>query len=291
MYADKDKKSVRKSEEATTDQAHLQAQMYATEEPLAVRIRIHKLYTQPQDDFHAWVLNHVPWCGDERVIDIGCGSGAYIEPISQRLTQGGQLLAGDLSWGMLCDVASKSLPARVALLNADAMRIPLPDGCCDVVLANHMLYHVPQIERAVAEIQRVLRPGGRFVAATNARDAMQLFITEVADACHALGYPIEIPPAPARLRFTLENGWALLKPHFPNVEQDAFESALVFSEATPPVAYINSLRHIYSHQLPDDLAWETLIEQVNRQIRSQIAAQGEYQVAKTTGVFIATREG
>jgi len=53
------------------------------------------------------------------------------------------------------------------------------------------------------------------------------------------------------------------------------------------VAYINSLRHAYGPQLPDGLAWETLVEQVERQIHSRIADQGEYRVAKTTGVFIA----
>jgi SAM-dependent methyltransferase len=281
---------MREREEATTDPAHASSQMYATEEALAVRIRTHKLYTQPEVDFHTWVLDHVPWHGDERVVDIGCGSGAYIEATSQRLNRGGHLLAGDLSWGMLRDVASKPLPVCVGLLNADAMRLPLPNRCCDVVLANHMLYHVPQIEQAVAEAHRVLRLGGWFVAATNARDAMQAFISEAEEACHTLGYPIEIPPAPARVRFTLENGWAFLKPYFPNVEQDTLESALVFSEAAPPVAYINSLRHAYSPQLPDDLGWETLIKQVERQMRSRIATQGEYRVAKTSGVFIATRE-
>ena len=279
-----------KREEVATDREHLSSQMYATEEPLAVRIRTHALYTQPKVDFQAWVLDHVIWQGDERVLDIGCGSGAYIGPVCRRLSRGGRLWAGDLSLGILRDVASKPLPVCAALLNSDAMHLPLPDGCCDVVLANHMLYHVPRIEETVAEIRRVLRPGGHFVAATNTRDAMQEFITEAADACRALGYPIEMPPAPARLRFTLENGWAFLKPFFPNVEQDILENALVFSEATPPVAYINSLRHTYGPQLPDGLAWETLIAQVERQIQSRIAVRGEYRVAKTTGVFVATRE-
>jgi hypothetical protein len=92
------------------------------------------------------------------------------------------------------------------------------------------------------------------------------------------------------VRFTLENGWAFFQPFFPDVRQGTVESALVFSEAAPAVAYINSLRHTYSPQLPDGLAWETLIEQVERQIGAKIAAQGQYRVAKTTGVFIATRE-
>ena len=270
------------------DQAHVVSQMYATEEPLAVRIRIHELYTRPKSDFHTWVLDHIPWRGDERVLDIGCGSGAYIEPVCQRLPQGGRLLAGDLSGGMLRSVAAKSLPVCVSLLNTDATQIPLPDGCCDVVLANHILGHITQIEAAVAEIRRVLRPGGCLVAATNARDSMLVFIAEVEEACCALDYPIEFTPSPIRLRFTLENGWAVLKPSFPTVRQETFESELVFSEAAPPVAYINSLRHIYGLQLPEALAWETLIKQIKRQIRLKITAQGEYRVAKTTGVFIAT---
>jgi SAM-dependent methyltransferase len=273
-----------------TDQADLSSQMYATEEPLAVRIRTHELYTQPQVDFTAWVLDHVPWRGDERVLDIGCGSGAYVEPVCQRLARGGHLLAGDLSWGMLRDVASKPLPAGAALLNADAMRLPLPDGCCDVVLANHMLYHVPRIEGAVVEIHRVLRSGGCLVAATNARDSMETFIAEMVEACHAMRHSVDLPPSPARMRFTLENGRTYLQPCFPDVARDTIESALVFSEAAPPVAYINSLRHMVAPGLPDELTWEALIEQVERQIRARIDAQGEYRVAKTTGVFIATRE-
>lgn len=276
-----------KGENVTTDRAHVVSQMYATEEPLAVRIQIHELYTWPKSDFHTWVLDHIPWRGDERVLDIGCGSGAYIEPVCQRLPQGGRLLAGDLSWGMLRSVAAKSLPVCVSLLNADATQIPLPDGCCDVVLANHVLGHITQIEAAVAEIRRVLRPGGCFVAATNARNSMRVFITEVTEACCALDHPLEFAPTPVRVRFTLENGWDLLKPSFPNVRQETFESELVFSEAAPPVAYINSLRHIYASQLPEALAWETLIKQVERQIHSKITGQGEYRVAKTTGVFIA----
>jgi SAM-dependent methyltransferase len=157
-----------------------------------------------------------------------------------------------------------------------------------VMLANHMLFHVPQIESAVAEIHRVLRPGGHLLAATNARDSMETFITEVAEACRGLGHSIDLPPSPA-LRFTLEDGQASLQPCFPDVERDIIESALVFSEAAPPVAYIDSMRHAVAPGLPDGLTWEALIEQVKRQIRARIAAQGEYRVAKTTGVFVATR--
>jgi hypothetical protein len=61
------------------------ARMYANEGPLQVRIRTHERYTQPPVDFPAWVVDRVPWRGDEVVLDVGCGSGAYVAPVNARL--------------------------------------------------------------------------------------------------------------------------------------------------------------------------------------------------------------
>ncbi|HEC34588.1 MAG TPA: class I SAM-dependent methyltransferase [Chloroflexi bacterium] len=265
-------------------------QMYATSGPLTVRTRIHKLYTRPQMDFIAWVLDHVPWRGDETVLDIGCGAGAYVEPVCRRLRGAGRLLAGDLSPGMLRDLASQPLPGCVALFNANAMCLPLPNLSCDVVLANHVLALVPEIRQALAEIYRVLRPGGVLVAATNSRYSMQTFLTELETACRALGHPKAIPPSPAQTGFALENGLSLVQPVFPNVERHTLQSELVFPDAGPAMAYIHSLRAAYDPLLPNGITWDALMEQVRRQVHSKVAVQGEYRVPKTTGVFIATRE-
>lgn len=275
------------SQDRTTDRKFLTTQMYANDDPLSVRIRTHELYTQPQVDFNAWVLDHIPWRGDEAVLDIGCGAGSYAEPVCSRLSQRGRLISGDLSMGMLQDVAAKPLPGGVILLNADVAHLPLPDACCDVALANHMLYHVPDIERAMVEIRRVLRPGGHLIAATNASDSMETFFDEVTAASQALGYPFEIPVSPLRVRFTLESGAASIEPFFERVERYILESALVFPKAAPALAYINSTRPVYEPQLPQGLTWEALMEQAERQIDAQVVAQGTYRVSKTTGVFVA----
>lgn len=271
-----------------TDREHLTSQVYATDEPLRVRTRTHELYTRPPIDFVAWVLDHISWSGDEVVLDIGCGAGAYVERVCTRLEGDGSLLSADLSMGMLRDVA-KSFAGSVVLLNADAEDLPLPDRCCDVVLANHMLYHVPQIERAIAEARRVLRPGGRLLAATNGRRAMQSSVDEIEAACRALGCATEIPDSPVRLRFNLRNGRPLIGSIFSQVEMDQFESALVFPAAEPAVAFINSMRHLYASVLPNSVTWEMMLQQVGRQIQAVLAERGEYRVPKTAGVFIATR--
>lgn len=275
----------------TTNEKHLTTQMYATEDHLATRTRTHKLYTHPKQDFTAWVLEHIPWRGDEIVLDVGCGAGFYIEPVAARLTGVGFLVSADLSFGMLGDVAAKPFAPDTNLLNSNVLQLPLPDNCCDVLMANHMLYHIPDIGSAAAEIRRVLRPGGYFIAATNSRYSMQEFVTEITDACHALGYNIQLPPSPSRLNFSLENGAAIIQPVFPNAEIYQFNNALIFPTAEPAAAYINSLRSFYETQFPQELSWPVMMQQVERQITAKLAQHGEYRVAKTAGIFLAQHEG
>ena len=177
------------------DPKYLADKAYATEDHLAVRIRTHERYTQPQQDFTAWILDLIPWRGDETVLDAGCGAGLYVPALTERLTSGGRIISADLSLGMLRDVAAKSFAGDTNLLNANLLSIPLPNESCDVLLANHMLYHVPDIPAAIAEIKRVLKPGGYLIAATNARDSMMQLVEEIKAAYQALGERIEIPPS------------------------------------------------------------------------------------------------
>jgi ubiquinone/menaquinone biosynthesis C-methylase UbiE len=143
-----------------TDRHHLTRATYATNAALEVRIRTHERYTVPKIDFAEWVLELIPWRGGEVVLDLGCGSGLYRAPLLARIGRHGRLVSADLSFGMLQQLAARSPAEPNRRLNADAMNLPLPSDSLDVVLANHVLYHLPDIGRGVAEIHRVLRPGG-----------------------------------------------------------------------------------------------------------------------------------
>jgi len=159
-----------------------------------------------------------------------------------------------------------------------------------VILANHMLYHVPDIQAAGNEINRSLRSGGYLIAATNGQKSMLRFLDEIRAACQNLGFELEIPPSPARINFTLENGADFLSPVFPDVKLYKFESSLVFSDAKPVVAYINSIQTLYKSQFPPELPWEAMLGQVERQVLAEIRTAGKYRVDKTTGIFIAQKE-
>jgi ubiquinone/menaquinone biosynthesis C-methylase UbiE len=114
-----------------------------------------------------WALDCHPWRGDETVLDLGTGTGQYLAPLRKRIPNG-RIIAGDLAPGMLRDLAARGVPGDAMLLNADAEALPLADGSCEAVLASYVMFFVPDIPRAVAEMSRVLRPGGVLLAATMA---------------------------------------------------------------------------------------------------------------------------
>src|SRR5207245_4896010 len=89
-----------------------------------------------------------------------------------RIEPGWSLTLADFSRGMI-DAARRELGERAVYVVADAQELPFDDGSFDVVLANHMLYHVPDRPRAFAEIRRVLVAGGVFHASTNGEGHLQ----------------------------------------------------------------------------------------------------------------------
>jgi len=102
--------------------------------------------------------------GTGRLLDIGCGSGLYF-PLLAPMAE--QLVGVDISAGMIRaaqTLVEKKELANVELRVASAVELPFDDASFDSVLGFDVLHHVPDIDAAVAEAARVLRPGGRFVS-------------------------------------------------------------------------------------------------------------------------------
>ena len=98
------------------------------------------------------------------VLDIGSGSGTDVLIASRLVGPAGKVYALDMTEAMrdkLRATAELAGAANVEILDAQAEQIPLPDASVDVVTSNGVLNLVPDKPRAVAEIYRVLRPGGR----------------------------------------------------------------------------------------------------------------------------------
>ena len=100
----------------------------------------------------------------ERILDVGCGPGFYVAELLEEVGDSGSVVGVDSSPQMLA-VAARRVEQRenVAFYESDATSLPVADGDFDAVLSVQVIEYVPDADRALAELYRVLRPGGRAV--------------------------------------------------------------------------------------------------------------------------------
>lgn len=105
--------------------------------------------------------------GAQRVLDLACGSGIYTRPFAHRLP-GGSVIGLDLSLPMLSYATRQARAERLEnliFIRANALDLPFPTGLFDVVNCCGALHLFPALNRALNEVSRVLKPGGRFTVA------------------------------------------------------------------------------------------------------------------------------
>ncbi|MBZ0285370.1 MAG: class I SAM-dependent methyltransferase [Anaerolineae bacterium] len=262
--------------------------MYITDEPLRIRQETHDRYSVPQINFPAWALDCVQWRGDETVLDVGCGPGRWYEAVQEKLPNGAYY-GLDLYASMV-----RSHPDPDKLMLSDAQQLPFADATFDVVMANHMLFHVPDMEQAVLEFRRVLKPGGTFISTTNSIHNMPELQVLMRRAVTLLVPPgttnIQVPLAHTDM-YTLESGTRLLSRHFYAIVRYDLPSALVFPNVEPVLAYLESTRSVREPQLPPGISWDDAMMIVREQINRLIDHFGELVINKLAGVLIATDQG
>ena len=267
---------------AANDPGRVAAQ-YATEQHLQTRIRTHRLYgvgTELEADVDALLALD----GSESLLDVGSGPGHF----PGRLHAGGhrgRLVGADLSTGMVA--AARASYGGVDYVEAGADSLPFPDASFEVLTARHMLYHVPSVPAALTEFRRVLKPGGRFLAITNAAAYMPELWDVVAEAAslEAALIPLTQTRGGVAAAFSETNGRAWVQEAFGNARLSFSDNALVFPGPQPALDYLES------HH-----AWLDLSE--GAQTRSRAALKtvldsrftgGAWTVSKKTAFLTANR--
>jgi ubiquinone/menaquinone biosynthesis C-methylase UbiE len=100
----------------------------------------------------------------EHAVDLGAGTGMLAAAAARAVAPGGTVTAIDISRPALARIDTASSPVPIHRLTADATRLPLADATADAVLTRSVLIYIHDLPRAIAEIARILRPGGRLSA-------------------------------------------------------------------------------------------------------------------------------
>ena len=219
------------------DRKYLEKQ-YQDSKNLQARLSLHERFSVNKYGWHKWVFDQIDLPAQCRILELGCGTGQLWHENIQRIPAGWEITLSDFSAGMLEETRRNlEKQRRFQFKVIDAQSIPLESGSFNAVIANHMLYHVPDRSLALAEIRRVLRPAGHFYAATNGERHM-LEMAELIGRFTGEPASWERGTDP----FTLENGPAQLSAWFTKIKLYRYESSLEVTEAAPLVNYIQSCR-------------------------------------------------
>ena len=262
-----------------TDQEYLKTDQYKDSSNLDARVEIHKRFSTNPYGWFNWVFDTLlKLPANAKILELGSGPAYLWKECANRIPTGWDIALSDLSSGMV-DAAWRNLVVtgrNFKFKELDAQSIPFEDETFDAVIANFMLYHVPDRPKAIAEIKRVLKPGGHLIAATVGDHHLQEMM-EILRKVH-ISKTWESYANP----FTLESGLEQLKPFFPNVTMSRYEDNLHVTEIEPMMAYVrSSLRAA-------DLSEDELAK-VSVDLENDLKEKGKIFITKDSGLFEAVK--
>lgn len=204
---------------------------------LQARIQLYDRFSANKIGWHRWFFDQLGSIPDLKILELGCGDAALWSRNIDMVPPSWNITLTDISQGMLeaarTNVHDRS--SQFTFLAADVQSIPFHDCEFDVVIANHMLYHVLDIEKALSECYRVLKNDGMFYTSTMSKShlqEMEQLVRTFDPAIRVLDDVME--------RFHLENGMEILASRFSDIEWIRYEDYMEVNETEPLIHYMTS---------------------------------------------------
>ena len=204
---------------------------------IAARIQLHRDYSVNHEGWFPWLFKNLHLQSGMKVLEVGSGNGSLWSQNITKIPEDISVIVSDVSVGMVSDAQEEiGKQAGFEYEEINAEKLPFPDNTFDLVIANHMLFYCDDIGKAISEIKRVLKPGGRLVASTYSKNHMH----EITDLVQSFDKNIVLASTNLYERFGLDNGAEILKQYFDDVSCERYDDAIEVDEAAPLISYILS---------------------------------------------------
>ena len=222
-----------------TDPTYLREEQYKTPSNLNARADLHQRFSTAPGSWQGWVMDQLALRPGERVLEVGGGPGWLWRENAERLTKGMRIIFSDLSLGMVQAArAGLNNLTGIDFASFDVQSLPLAGGVFNVVIANYMVHHVPNLPRAVGELRRMLDAGGRLCAATFGAG----YLKELNTLLHDFDPSFQsLDQLASTILPRLENAQQWLGSDFSKIDVVRRDDSLWVTEARPLVDYAFSM--------------------------------------------------
>lgn len=247
---------------------------------ISARIRLHKLYSQNEERWFPWLYRQMTQAHaineHSSILEIGCGNGSFWLENRDQLPPQTSILLSDKSEGMIRDARRLigSNDPRFHFAKIDCHQIPADNNQFDIVLANHVLFYCENLNQALCEIARVLKPNGIFLCSTYGSRHM----AEISQLVEEFDERIALSADKLYERFGSDNGHDILSAHFSSIKYIAYEDSLDVKNAEHLIEYILSCHGNQNQYLLD--RYKDFRAFVERKTKKG------FHITKEAGVFI-----
>lgn len=247
---------------------------YKNAKNLNVRISLHDKYSQNKQGWFPWLFEQIDFSHINKLLEVGCGNGKLWKNNKIDL-RNREIFLSDSSQGMV-DEVRKTLGNDFNCMVFDCEKIPFKDNYFDAVIANHVLFYVYDINKALEEIRRVLNPLGVFYCSTYGSNHMK----EINDIVQEFDSRTILSQTKLYDVFGLENGLDILRPYFKNIKMKRYDDCLVVDKSKPIIDYIMSCHGNQSEIIGPSL------NEFREFVDSIIQEKGYIKITKDAGLFV-----
>ncbi|MDR3594556.1 methyltransferase domain-containing protein [Clostridium sp.] len=209
-------------------------EQYKSDKNLNIRSNLHN-YNTNKIDFDKWCFNQINFSENSKVLELGCGTGKLWFKNKDNIDKNLDITLSDFSRSMIKIAKGKlkDVPHEFSYEEINAENIPYENESVDIIIAQHMIYFIPDIEKALGEIQRVLKPKGTFYVTANSCESMK----ELNKLAEKFAPNLGLDSNGYSERFDLEHGRGMLEKYFSKVDVEILDGKIIVDEAEPVVSY------------------------------------------------------
>ena len=248
-------------------------EQYRTSKNLDVRIQLHEKYSHNKFGWFNWLYSQIDFSHANRILEIGCGDGKLWENKTLDF-RNREVFLSDASSGMIEEV-KKKLGDDFSFMVFDCEQIPFKKNYFDIVIANHVLFYLKDLNLGLKEIERVLVEDGSFYCSTYGKNHMK----EITELVKEFDSRIVLSRNCLYDQFGIENGKDILNSYFKNVDLVMYDDYLEVDDSEPLIDYIMSCHGNQNEILKNQL------HQFKLFLDQKIMEKGHIRITKQAGLF------
>lgn len=248
-------------------------EQYRTSKNLDVRIQLHEKYSHNKLGWFNWLYSQLDFFHANRILEIGCGDGKLWENKTLDF-RNREVFLSDASSGMIEEV-KKKLGDDFSFMIFDCEQIPFKKNYFDIVIANHVLFYLKDLNLGLKEIERVLVADGSFYCSTYGKDHMK----EITELVKQFDSRIVLSRNCLYDQFGIENGKNILSSYFNSVDLVMYDDYLEVDDSEPLIDYIMSCHGNQNEILKNQL------HQFKLFLDQKIMEKGHIRITKQAGLF------